>query len=145
MKQIFTLIAVLFSINTFAAGHPGPKTSKISIVSNDRTVMQAKIDGVTYTLNNTFVLDNIRPGNHTITIFKSQSFGFRKRTQVVYNSSLFISPSQLINININRFGKVAMSQSSLDRFNQDEHFKGNGHGYDNRNDRNYDSRDDHRH
>jgi hypothetical protein len=139
MKKIFTLMAILFSITTFAAEHPGPKTSKISIATNDRSVMQVKIDGVTYNLNNTFVLDNIRPGNHSITIFKTESFGFRKRTQVVYNSSLFISPSQLVNININRMGKVVVSQSSMDRYDRDDRFKGNKRG---NNGRNYDSRDD---
>jgi hypothetical protein len=131
MKKIFTLVAVLFSITTFAA--PGPKSSKISIVNNDRTFMQAKIDGVTYNLNNTFVLDNIRPGNHNITILKTESFGFRKRTQVVYNSSLSIAPAQIVNIGINR-GRVVVSQTSTDRF------KGNDRNYNNRNN---DKRDDH--
>ena len=136
MKRIFTLAAILFSVTTFAAEHPGPKSSKISIVNNDHTVMQARIDGVTYNLNNTFVLDNIRAGNHNITIFKTESFGFRKRTQVVYNSYLSIAPAQIVNIGINR-GRVIVSQSSIDRF------KGNDRNNRNDNDWNNDKRDDH--
>ena len=132
MKKIFTLIAVLFSItvSSFAAERPGAP-AKISITSSDRSFMQVKIDGTTYNLNNTFVLDNIRTGNHTITIFKMQNAGFRKRAQVIYNSSLFISSAQLVNIDINRFDKVSMSQSSMG-YNHDDHFKGNDRNYDNR-------------
>jgi len=141
MKKIFTLIAVLFSItiSSFAAERPGAP-SKISITNSDRSFMQVKIDGTTYSLNNTFVLDNIRTGNHTITIFKMDKAGFRKRTQVIYNSSLFISPAQMVNIDINRFDKVSMSQSSMG-FNHDDHFRGNDRNYDNDH-RNYDNRND---
>src|SRR5688572_2651770 len=110
MKKIFTLIAVLFSITTFAA--PGPKTSRLAISSNDRSFMQVKIDGIMYNLNNTFVMDNIRTGNHTITIYKTENMGFRKRTQVVYNSSMFIAPAQFINIDINRSGRVVVKTTN---------------------------------
>ncbi len=74
MKQIFTFIAVLFSVTSFAA--PAPKTSKISISNNDRSLMQVKIDGKMYNLNNTFVMDNIRAGNHSITIYKTENGRF---------------------------------------------------------------------
>ena len=110
MKKIFTLIAVLFSITTFAA--PGPKASKIAISNNDRSMMQVKIDGVMYNLNNTFVLENIRSGNHSIIIYKTESFGFRKKTQVIYNSSIFINPAQSVNIDINRAGKVVVKTTA---------------------------------
>jgi len=137
MKKIFTLIAVLVSITTFAA--PGPKSSKISISSSDRFVTQVKIDGVMYNLNNTFVLDNIRSGNHTISIYKTDNATFRKKTQVIYNSSMFISPAQLINIDVNRNGKVVVktTTASIDR---DDRNKGNNRDYndrDNRNNNNY--------
>src|SRR4051812_40997056 len=99
MKQIFTFIAVLFSISSFAAA-PDPKTSKIAISSADRSVTQVKIDGRMYNLNNTFVLDNIRTGNHTISIYQSQRIGFRQSTKTIYNSSMSVAPGQLININV---------------------------------------------
>src|SRR5688572_17091412 len=107
MKKIFTFIAVLFSITTFAA--PGPKTSKIAFSNNYRgTKVQIKIDGAMYTLDNTFVMDNIRPGNHTITIYKVENMGFRRRSEVMYNSTLLVSPSQNVNFDINRNGKVVV-------------------------------------
>lgn len=136
MKKIFTLIAVLFSITTFAA--PGPKTSKIAISNNDRSMMQVKIDGVMYNLNNTFVLDNIRSGNHSIIIYKTEKLGFRKKTEMIYNSSMFISPAQLINIDINRSGRVVVKTTSTDRFNRDDRNRGNNRDYNDRydNDRN---------
>ena len=144
MKKIFTLIAVLFSITTFAA--PGPNTSKIAISNNDRSMMQVKIDGVMYNLNNTFVLDNIRTGNHSIIIYKTDNVGFRKRTQMIYNSSMFISPAQLVNIDINRNGKVVVKTTSTSKFIRDDRYKGNNRDYNDRyendrNDRNNKGRD----
>jgi hypothetical protein len=133
MKNIFTLIAVLFSVTTFAA--PVPKASKISISNNDRSVTQVKIDGKMYNVNNTFVMDNIRTGNHTITIYKSVVTGFRKTSAVIYNSSMYVAPARLINININRNGKVAVktvTDNSYNKYGRDDHNKGNGR--DNRND-----------
>ncbi len=141
MKNIFTLIAILFSITTFAA--PGPRTSKIAISSNDRARMQVKINGVMYNLNNTFVLDNIRPGNHSITIYKTESFGFRKKTQVIYNSTMFINPAQSVNIDINRSGKVVVKTTSNYAFDRNSRNNRDNDGrYDNdRNDRNNNGRD----
>ena len=141
MKNIFTLIAILFSITTFAA--PGPRTSKIAISSNDRARMQVKINGVMYSLNNTFVLDNIRPGNHSITIYKTESFGFRKKTQVIYNSTMFINPAQSVNIDINRSGKVVVKTTSNYAFDRNSRNNRDNDGrYDNdRNDRNNNGRD----
>lgn len=138
MKKIFTLIAVMISITTFAA--PGPKTSKISISNNDRSKMQVKIDGKMYDLNNTFVLDGVRPGGHSITIYKTESMGFRKKTEVIYNSSMFVGIGQLIDVDINRNGKVVVKTLSNDKFDRDDRNKGNDRDYndrnDNRNDRN---------
>jgi hypothetical protein len=136
MKKIFTLIAVLFSITTFAA--PGPKTSKIAISNNDRSMMQVKIDGAMYDLGSSLVLENIRSGNHSITIYKTDNVGFRKRTQVIYNSTMFISNAQLINIDINRSGKIVV-KTTTDKFNGNN--RNNGYGRDN-NDRYNNGRDD---
>ncbi|MBO9205386.1 MULTISPECIES: hypothetical protein [Niastella] len=121
MKKIFTLIAVLFSVTTFAAPAPGPKASKISISNNDRAMMQVKIDGNLYNLNNTFVMDNIRTGNHSITIYKTESAGFRKKTSMIYNSSMYVAPAQLIDIDINRNGKVVV-KTTTNKFDRDNRY-----------------------
>ncbi|HEX6431690.1 MAG TPA: hypothetical protein VF008_28565 [Niastella sp.] len=147
MKKIFTLIAVLFSITTFAAGNPGPKTSKIAISNSGRSMMQVKIDGAMYDLGSSLALENIRSGNHTITIYKTESMGFRKRTQVVYNSTMFVAPAQLVNIDINRSGNIVVKTTSTDRFDRNNNNKGNNRNnngrYENgRDDRNSNTRDD---
>jgi hypothetical protein len=138
MKKIFTLIAVLFSITTFAA--PGPKASKISISNNDRSKMQVKIDGRMYDLNNTFVMDNVRAGSHSITIYKTERYGFRTVTKTIYNSSMFVSPGQLIDVDINRSGTVSVKTLSTDKYGRDDRNRGNERNFndrnDNRNDRN---------
>ena len=144
MKNIFTLAALLFSISSFAAERPKP--SKLAITSNDKSIIQVKIDGVMHNLDrNTFVMDNIRTGNHTITIYKTEMFGFRRRQQVIYNSSLFISPAQFVDIDINRNGKVKMNKSTLDKFDRDDRYDRNGRGYNDKDNGGYNNRnnDDH--
>jgi hypothetical protein len=136
MKKIFTLIAVLFSITTFAA--PGPKTSKIAISNSDRSMMQVKIDGAMYDLGSSLALENIRSGNHSITIYKTEMGGFRKRTQVIYNSNMFIAPAQLINIDISRSGKIVVRTTSTDKFNRNDRNSSNDRD---NNDRNNNGRD----
>jgi hypothetical protein len=131
MKNIFTLAALFFSISSFAAERPKP--AKLAITSSDKSLIMVKIDGVMHNLDrNTFVMDNIRTGNHSITIYKTESFGFRKRTEVIYNNSLYISPAQFIDIDINRNGKVKMNKSMIDRFDRDDRFNGNGRDYNDR-------------
>jgi len=148
MKKIFTLIAVLFSITTFAAEYPGPKTSKIAFTNNDRSTMQVRIDGAMYDLGSSMALENIRAGNHSIVIYKTQLAGFRKRTQVIYNSTMFINGGQLVNIDINRSGQVMVATFSMDKFGRYDRNNGNDRynngRYDNSNNNNNDrnSRDD---
>ena len=128
MKQIFTLIAVMIGLSSFAA--PGPKTSKISITNNDRANLQVKIDGKMYDLNNTFVMDGVRAGGHSITIYKTELSGFRKRTSVIYNSSMFVTPGQFISIDVNRFGKV-VTKTTNNKFDRDDRYNGNNRDHHN--------------
>ena len=106
-------------------------------------MMQVKIDGVMYNLNNTFVLDNVRSGNHAITIYKTESFGFRKKTQVIYNSTMFINSAQSVNIDINRSGKVVVKTTANYAFDRNgRNNRDNDGRYDNDgNDRNNNGRD----
>ena len=133
MKQIFTLIAVLLSVTTFAAPAPGPKTSKISISNSDRAVTQVKIDGKMYNLNNTFVLDNVRSGKHTVTIYKTETEGMmKKKTTAIYSKSINISSAQLISIDINRTGKVVVktTTTTVVRDNRNDKNSKNDHDHD---------------
>lgn len=119
MKQIFTFIAIMFSISSFAAA-PGPKTAKISISNSNRTETQVKIDGAVYNLNNTFVLDNIRTGYHNISIIQVDKFGFRKMQKTIYNSTMSVAPGQMINIDINRNGRVVVKTSTSNMFDRND-------------------------
>ena len=142
MKKIFTLAAILFSITSFAAERPKP--AKLAITSNDRATIQVKIDGVMYNLNrNTFVMDNLRSGSHTIAIYKTGSVGFRTKTELIYNGALYVSPSQFIDIDINRNGKVKINKSNMDkndRNDRDDYRKGNDRDYNDRDYRNNNGR-----
>jgi hypothetical protein len=110
MKKIFTLAAILFSVTTFAAERPGP--AKISVSNNARAIIQVKIDGRNYNLDrNTFALNNIKPGYHTIEIYRFENRGmFRTKAKTIYSSSMYIAPGQLVDIDINRFGNVEVSK-----------------------------------
>lgn len=131
MKKIFTLAAILFSITTFAAEHPGPNDSKVAIRSNSNVYIQVFIDGRQYNLNqNGFVFDNIRAGRHQIEVYKIDNYGrFRKRPQRVYSNVSFVKPWESLTISIDRFECVNVQT----RFDRDDRRGGyNQGGYDNR-------------
>jgi len=139
MKQIFTFIAVMVSMSSFAA-FPGPKTSKISISNNNRKETRVKIDGAVYNLNNTFVLDNIRAGYHNISIMQVDKMGFRRMEKTIYNSNMSVMPGQMINIDINRLGQVAVRTTNDNMFDRNDHNGRNDHfdnnkGYNDHNNR----------
>jgi hypothetical protein len=144
MKKIFTIAAILFSLTSIAADYPRP--AKISISSNDRAFIQVKIDGRKFNLDrNTFALNNIRPGYHTIEIVRVENTGmFRsRRARVIYNSSMYIAPSQIVDIDINRFGQGDVRKKDFDRVGRDGRYDAHGRGRDyDRNDRDRDGRND---
>ena len=89
-----------------------------------------------YNMNNPFVLDNIRSGNHSISIYKLERFGFRKTQKVVYNSSMFVNPGQLIAIDINRNDKVVVKTTNTSVGRNDRNDNKGYNDHDNRNDHN---------
>ena len=70
-------------------------------------------------------MDNVRPGRHAITIYKTEIAGFRKRTTEIYNSAMFISTGQFISIDINRFGKVVSKTTDTNKFDRDDRYSDN--------------------
>jgi hypothetical protein len=126
MKKIFTLAAILFSVTTFAAERPGP--AKISVTNDGRAFIQVKIDGRKYDLNrNTFAMSNIKPGYHTIEIYRIENRGmFRSKARTIYSSSMYIAPSQLVDIDINRFGNVEVRKRGFDRPDRDGRYDSRG-------------------
>jgi hypothetical protein len=144
MKKIFTLAAILFSVTTFAAEHPRPNAGKVAIRSNSDAFIKVVIDGKQYNMScNGFVLDNIRPGRHTIEVYQVDSYGrFRRRPQMIYSNTMMLRPWESLNININRFERVWV-ESRFDR--DDDRYSGYGRDRDFNNGPDYGYRDDHRH
>jgi hypothetical protein len=95
-----------------------------------------------YDLGSSMALENIKSGNHSIVIYKTMLAGFRKRTQVIYNSTLFINGGQLVNFDINRSGQVMVATSSMDKFDRNDRYNGNDRYNNNENDRYNNGRDD---
>jgi hypothetical protein len=115
MKKIFTLAAILFSVtlfstSAFAAEPPRPNFGKVSIKSRSDAFIQVVIDGKTYNMDRRdFVMDNLRPGRHSIQIYQIDRRGWRNRARVIYSNTMFVRPWELIDININRFENVSVA------------------------------------
>ena len=140
MKKIFTLAAILIGLSAASFAADRPKKGKISVTSNSAATIFVKIDGQRYNLNrNEFVLNSIKPGNHRIEIYRMERGGLfgAMRTRMIYNSSVFIAPDQLVNLNVNRMGNVVMRKSGFDPYDRDDKWgrdRDNDHDYGRRND-----------
>jgi hypothetical protein len=114
MKKIFTLVAILFTVtlfsaSAFAAEPPRPNFGKVSIKSRSDAFIQVVIDGKSYNMDRRdFVMDNLRPGRHSIQIYQIDRRGFRNRARVIYSNTMVVRPWELIDININRFENVSV-------------------------------------
>lgn len=144
MKKIFTLVAILigFSVASFAADRP--KKGKISVTSNSYSTIFVRIDGQRYSVDrNDFVMNNIRPGNHRVEIFRMERGGFfgRTRTRVIYSDNVFVAPGQMVNLNVNRNDYVVVRKSGFDPYDRDDRW---GRDKDHDRDNDYGRRDDDR-
>lgn len=142
MKKIFTLLlSSLFSLSLLA--FDGSKLS-ISTISNNMD-LKIEIDGRRFTMkDNTITLRNMPDGYHTIKIFRDKKkngngFGFGKKQEVIYNSSVFMKRGFHTDITVNRFGKVFVDERRIDRNDDwyrdddgdDDYYDGNNGGWDN--------------
>ena len=145
MKKIFTLAAILISLSIASFAADRPKKGKISVTSNSHANIFVKIDGQKYNLDrNEFMLSSIRPGNHQVEIFRMERVGIfgAMRVRSIYCNTLFIAPDQLVNLNVNRYGDVAVRKSSAyDPYDRDDKW-GRDKDYDR--DHDYGRRDDDR-
>lgn len=122
MKKIFTLATILISLSVASFAADRPKKGKISVTSNSNTAIFVKIDGQRYNLDrNEFVLNSIKPGNHRVEIYRMErGFFGAMRTKVIYSNYVFVAPDQLVNLNVNRNGNVAVRKSDFDRYDRDD-------------------------
>ena len=141
MKKISTLLfSSLFSLSLLA--YDGSRLS-ISTTSNNSD-LKIEVDGRRFNMrDNSITLSNLNEGHHSVKIFKERrkngnGFGFGRRQEVVYSSSVYLKRGYHLDITVNRFGKVLVDERRMDRndewYNEDED-EYNGHnggsGWDN--------------
>jgi hypothetical protein len=128
MKKIFTLLlSSLFSLSLLA--YDGSRLS-VSTFSNNRD-LKIEIDGRRITMQeNSITLSNIAEGSHNIRIYKDvkrngNGFGFGKKSQIIYAGSVFVKRGFHTDVTVNRFGKVFIDESRIDRnsgYEQEEEY-----------------------
>lgn len=142
MKSIFTLLFAAVSVSAFA--YDG---GKLTITVPSSKNIQVYVDGRIYqdNNNNTIVLNNIQPGNHSITIYKNNrngnAYGNNGRDNrrnnknrydqrdVLYNSNVNVRSSYHVDVMINRFGKALVDERAINsNYNDDEDWYDNGYG-----------------
>jgi hypothetical protein len=136
MKTIFTLLLATVFTSAFAYNE-----GKLTITVPAKN-LQVYVDNRLYQDNDqTIVLNNIQPGNHTIKIYRASRNGsgkkarngrFNQENDLVYSSSVYVRPSTHVDVMINRFGKALVDERSLsDRnssWNDDDYNDGYGNG-----------------
>lgn len=120
MKTIFTLLlATIFSSAAFA--YDGGKLT-ITLASNKN--LQVYVDGRGYRDdNNSYVLNNIQPGNHQVAIYRvngnnnggwgngnGRNGRYDKKGELVYSSNVYVRQSYHVDVMINRFGKAMVDE-----------------------------------
>lgn len=115
MKAIFTLL--LATISASALAYDGGKLT-ITVAANRN--VQVIVDGRMYQdNNNSFVLNNIQPGNHSIKVYKKRGNANSGRNanrdrndqqDLLYSSNVYVRASHHVDVMINRFGKALVDE-----------------------------------
>jgi hypothetical protein len=139
MKNIFTLLLATVSVSAFA--YDG---GKLTITLPSSKNVQVYVDGrvCQENNNNVVVLNNIQPGNHSITIYKSKRNGYgtnerdnRKdkrydQRDVLYSSNVYVRSSYHVDVMVNRFGKALVDEKVINNKydDDDDNWYDNGYG-----------------
>jgi hypothetical protein len=138
MKKIFTLVlGLMLTVAMFAADR------RPSVTVNAPRRYEIVIDGKRFLSNygNSVSIANMRSGRHSIQVFEVKQAFFMKTKKLVASSGFQLRNND-IQINVNRFGQLQITES---RFGRDW----NDHGYGRDNDwnhgdgRDYDKNDGH--
>ncbi len=115
MKRFFTLATLLVSMVSFAA--PLPRAGRIIITNADNSIIQVRINGRSYNVNGQpLLLNNLAGGRHQVQIFKSERrpYGYsRSRPVLIYNAAVYVDPSYIVDLNVNRAGRVIVGKSLI--------------------------------
>src|ERR1043166_2737819 len=127
MKKIFTLaLGLMLTVAMFAADR------KPTVTVTSTRKYQIVIDGQRYVTNgNTINISSLFYGPHDVKVYKMRPGFFANSKRLVASSSFQLRNND-VQINIDRFGQLQISES---RFGRDW----NDHSYGSRNDRNYGS------
>jgi hypothetical protein len=142
MKTTSTLLMALF---IWMASFAVPPQSKLSITVVGHENIQILVDNNRYEgQENSIVLNNLRPGSHTIKVYarnqKRTIWGNkRNNNQLIYSSTVYVRPGYLTTVRIDRYGKAQVDERAIgsNRRNNDR----DDDRYDRRNDRNNDRYD----
>lgn len=129
MKRFFTLAALFISMVSFAAAPP--RAGRLIISNADNSISHVRINGRIYNVDQqTIILSNLVGGRHILEVYRTErnpyNFG-RAKSVMVYSTPVYVDPSFIVDVTINRFGRVSIAKSMKMR---------NGDF------RNYDARDD---
>ena len=130
MKTIFTLLlSTIFSVASMA--YDGTRLTVTSISHNK---MFVEVDGRRYNLaGNTVSIGNIRPGTHTVRVFREMTrktgWGMsngNKSEEVIYSIRATLRDGYHFDILVNRFGKVMIDERRMDPnddwYNDDDYY-----------------------
>lgn len=131
MKKIFTLLlSSLFSLTLLA--YDGTRLS-ISTVSNKVMDFKIEVDGRKYSMqDNSITLSNLAEGTHNIRIYREKKkngngFGFGRKQEIIYATSVFMKRGFHLDITVNRFGKVLVDERRIGP--NDDWYDGEEDGY----------------
>ena len=123
MKTIFTLLLATVFTTAFAFDE-----GRITITTAIKKDVQVYVDGRLYQeKDNMVVLNSVRPGNHTIKIYKKKQkkngnnrYDRNSRNELVYSSTVYVRPSYHVDVMVNRFGKALVDERALNDRNDDD-------------------------
>ena len=143
MKRIFTLAALFISMISFAAAPP--RAGRIIINNGDYNNIVVRINGRAYNVDQqTLILNNLAGGRHHLEVFRTERrpYGYgRSKPVLIYSSAVYLDPSFIVDVNINRFGRVSVAKSVVvrngndrngsNRYDNDRYGNGRDNRYDN--------------
>ena len=115
MKRFFTLAALFISMISFAAAPP--RAGRIIINNADNNNILVRINGRSYNVDQqALILNNLAGGRHHLEVYKTdrRPYGFgRSKPVLIYSSPVYVDPSFIVDVNVNRFGKVSIGKSVI--------------------------------
>ncbi|RYF87839.1 MAG: hypothetical protein EOO00_12015 [Chitinophagaceae bacterium] len=158
MKRFFTLAALFISMVSFAAAPP--RAGRLIISNADNTISHVRVNGRLYNLDQqTIIFNNLAAGRQFLEVYRTERprFGVgRGKLVLVQTTPLYVDPSFIVDVNINRTGRITIGKTLKirngnlryydardGRYYQDERFATRGDArYDGRDDNRYNDRND---